>query len=102
MSHREGVSEVPQGDLHVHAMLAEPAWIPHQHTHIAPVLEQQGEQLAPDHPRGSRQQYHAATVATRSHQPAEGHSRLNCRSRGALRGAASAIKTGKEPGQVAY
>jgi len=56
MSHREGIAQVPEGDLHVDSVLPELAGIAHQDPDLHSRVEQGRQQLSADHAGRSRQQ----------------------------------------------
>ena len=61
----KGSREVAERDLDVDPVLAELPRVADEHAHLVALGEQRGQQLAADHAGCSREQDHAATVASR-------------------------------------
>jgi ferredoxin len=79
MADRQRVPEISQGDLDVDPMLPELPRIAHQDPYFVALGEQPRQELSPDHAGCSREEDHAATVASPPWLPAESRAGLECR-----------------------
>ena len=62
LAQRDRVREVPERDLHPHAVGPEPARIPHQDPDLLALGQQAPQQRRAHHARGSRQNDHLAII----------------------------------------